>query len=49
MIAMAEQRRPGDTDLHRRQRAKNLFVFWALLGLCAVFFLLTIVKMGVKG
>jgi hypothetical protein len=48
MAAMAEQRRPGDTDRHRRQRSKNLFVFWALLGMCAVFFVLTIVKMGVK-
>jgi len=24
--AMVEDRRPGDTDLHRRQRGKNLVV-----------------------
>jgi hypothetical protein len=48
MMAMAEPRRPGDTDMHRRQRAKNLFVFGALLAMCAVFFVLTIVRMGDK-
>ena len=47
--AMAEQRRPGDTDMHRRQRAKNLFMFGCLLALCAIFFALTIVRMGGKG
>ena len=48
MMAMAEQRRPGDTDMHRRQRAKNRLMLWALLGMCAVFFVLTIVRMGDK-
>jgi len=47
-VAMDAPRRPGDTDLHRRQRGKNLFVLWTLIGLCAVFFVMTIVRMGGK-
>jgi hypothetical protein len=46
MSVMAEDRRPGDTDMHRRQRAKNLFMFFILLGVAAVFFGLTLVRMG---
>ncbi len=46
--AMVEGRRPGDTDLHRRQRAKNLVVAGFLLVLVVLFFLLTIVRMGGK-
>jgi len=44
--AMAEDRRPGDTDMHRRQRGKNLFMAGFLLALAAIFFLLTLVRMG---
>jgi hypothetical protein len=46
--AMAEDRRPGDTDLHRRQRGKNLFVAGFLLLMVVLFFVLTIVRMGDK-
>ena len=45
---MAEDRRPGDTDLHRRQRGKNLVVAGFLLVIAAMFFALTIVRMGDK-
>ncbi|MFI5002709.1 MAG: hypothetical protein ACHQK9_22715 [Reyranellales bacterium] len=45
---MTEQRRPGDTDRHRRQRTKNLLMFGCLLALAAIFFALTIVRMGGK-
>lgn len=45
---MSEHRRPGDTDLHRRQRAKNLFMFGCLMALVVIFFALTIVRMGGK-
>ncbi len=45
---MAEDRRPGDTDMHRRQRAKNLFMFFVLLAIAAVFFGITVVKMGAQ-
>jgi hypothetical protein len=48
MSLMTEDRRPGDTDMHRRQRAKNLFMFFILLGVAAVFFGLTLVRMGGK-
>ena len=46
--AMAEDRRPGDTDLHRRQRGKNLVVAGFLLVMVVAFFILTIVRMGDK-
>ena len=44
--AMAEDRRPGDTDLHRRQRTKNLVVAGFLLALVVIFFVLSLVRMG---
>lgn len=43
---MAASRRPGDTDMHRRQRGKNLVVAGFLLALVVIFFLLTLVRMG---
>lgn len=48
-VAMAQDRRPGDTDLHRRQRGKNLFIAGFLVILAAMFFALTIVRMGGYG
>lgn len=45
---MVEDRRPGDTDLHRRQRGKNLFVAGFLIVMVVLFFVLTIVRMGDK-
>ncbi|HLM11527.1 MAG TPA: hypothetical protein VK362_04035 [Reyranella sp.] len=38
--------RPGDSELHRRQRGKNLVVAGFLVVLVVVFFVLTIVRMG---
>ena len=46
--AMVEDRRPGDTDLHRRQRGNNLVVAGFLLVMVVAFFILTIVRMGDK-
>jgi hypothetical protein len=46
--AMVEDRRPGDTDMHRRQRGKNLVMFGFLLALAVIFFALTVVRMGGK-
>jgi hypothetical protein len=46
--AMVEERRPGNTDLHRRQRGKNLVVAGFLLVMAILFFALTIVRMGDK-
>jgi hypothetical protein len=48
MSVMTEDRRPGDTDMHRRQRTKNLLMFFILLGVAAAFFGLTLVRMGGK-
>jgi uncharacterized membrane protein len=33
-------------DRERRLRAKNLALFWVLLGLVALFFVMSLVKMG---
>jgi hypothetical protein len=44
-----DNRRPGDSDRHRQQRSKNLFMFVCLLAVAAIFFGLTIVRMGGKG
>ncbi|MCW5737061.1 MAG: hypothetical protein KIS73_23245 [Enhydrobacter sp.] len=41
-----DNRRPRDSDRHRQQRSKNLFVFFCLLAMVAAFFVLTIVRMG---
>lgn len=41
-------RRPGDSDRHRRQRSKNLFMFFVLLSMAVIFFALTVVRMGGK-
>lgn len=43
---MAPNRRPGDTDMHRRQRGKNLVVAGFLLALVVIFFVLALVRMG---
>jgi hypothetical protein len=49
MAVMAQdERRPGDTDRHRAQRGKNLFMLFALLAVAAIFFGLTMVRMGGK-
>ena len=45
MSVMADNR-PGDSDIHRRQRGKNLIVAGFLVALVVVFFVLTIVRMG---
>jgi len=47
--AMAKDRRPGDSDMHRRQRGKNLFIAGFLIVLAIMFFALTIVRMGGQG
>ncbi len=35
------------SETHRRRRAKNRALFAALLGLAALFYLITLVRMGV--
>ena len=50
MSVMADDnRRPGNTDRHRQQRSKNLFMFFFLLSVAIIFFGLTFVRMGGKG
>jgi len=48
-VVAPDNRRPGDTDRHRQQRGKNLFMAFFLLALVAIFFVLTVVRMGGKG
>jgi hypothetical protein len=49
MSVMAEERRPGDSDVHRRQRSKNRVVAGFLVALVVIFFLLALVRMGGQG
>ena len=49
MSLMADERRPGDSDMHRRQRAKNLVMAGFLLALVVIFFILSLVRMGGHG
>jgi hypothetical protein len=44
-LVMTDDRRPGDSDRHRRQRPKNLFMLWVLLAVAAAFFALTLVRL----
>ena len=45
MSVMADNR-PGDSDMHRRQRGKHLVVAGFLVVLVVMFFALAIVRMG---
>jgi hypothetical protein len=46
MSVMADDdRRSGDSDMHRRQRSKNLFMLGVLLAIAAMFFALTLVRL----
>ncbi len=48
-IAMTDDdRRPRDSEMHRRQRSKNLFMLAVLLAVVVLFFILTMVRMGGK-
>ena len=49
MSMMAEERRPGDSDMHRRQRSKNFLMAAFLLALAVIFFVLALVRMGGQG
>ena len=45
-VVADDNRRQRDSDRHRQQRGKNIFVFFCLLAMAAAFFALTIVRMG---
>lgn len=47
--AMVQDRRPGDSEVRRRQWAKNLVVAGFLLALVMIFLILSIVRMGAQG
>jgi predicted nucleic acid-binding Zn ribbon protein len=49
MSVMIEERRPGDSDRHRRQRSKNLVMAGFLVALIVIFFVLSLVRMGGQG
>ena len=48
-VMPADDRRPGDSDMHRRQRSKNLVMAAFLVALVVIFFLLSLVRMGGQG
>jgi hypothetical protein len=45
-MAMAEIEPMSGEAFRRRQRSKNVVIAWVVAGLCALFFVITIVKMG---
>lgn len=45
-MAMSETERMSSEAFRRRQRSKNVAIAWVVAGLCALFFVITIVKMG---
>ena len=45
-VVTDDNRRPRDSDRHRRQRSKNIFMLFCLLAMAAAFFALTVVRMG---
>jgi hypothetical protein len=45
-VVTDDNRRPRDSDRHRRQRSKNIFMFFCLLAMAVAFFALTVVRMG---
>lgn len=44
--ARDDTKRPGQSDMHRRQRGKNLALLAVLVSLCVLFYLVAIVRMG---
>jgi hypothetical protein len=45
-VVTGDNRRPRDSDRHRQQRSKNILMFCFLIAMAAIFFVLTIVRMG---
>jgi hypothetical protein len=41
-----DRRRPGDSEVHRRKRGKNLAMLAALLAFIVILFFVTLVRMG---
>ncbi|WP_421707772.1 hypothetical protein [Algihabitans sp.] len=41
-----DRRRPGDSDVHRQKRAKNLALMGALLAFIVLVYIVAIVRMG---
>lgn len=41
-----ERRRPGDSDVHRQKRGKNLALMGALLAFIVLVYIVAIVRMG---
>ena len=45
-VVTDDNRRPRNSDRHRQQRSKNIFMLCCLLAMAVAFFALTIVRMG---
>jgi hypothetical protein len=41
-----ENRKPGESEVHRKQRGKNLALLAALVGFCALVYVVALVRMG---
>ncbi len=46
MSPKEERRRPGDSDIHRKKRGKNLALLAALLAFIVIVYIVSIVRMG---
>ena len=45
----APLRRPADDEIARRRRGRNVALLVVLLAVCALFYLITLVKLGQHG
>ena len=45
-VVTEERRRPGDSDLHRQKRGKNLALLGALLAFIVLVYIVALVRMG---
>ncbi|MFN4089266.1 MAG: hypothetical protein ACK4QW_09535 [Alphaproteobacteria bacterium] len=43
---MAEERRPGRSEMHRARRSRNLVLLVVLVALVVLFYFITIARMG---
>ncbi|MBM3621780.1 MAG: hypothetical protein FJX20_13935 [Alphaproteobacteria bacterium] len=48
-MATPDPRKPYLTERHVQQRGKNRFVLGVIIGICVLFFVITIVKFGGAG
>jgi len=48
-IVENDKKNPGDSDMHRQKRGKNIAVALAIFGFCVIVYLVSIIKMAGGG